>query len=55
MFFAPIDWSIYMAAYWPGWNGIIERNRSTFKAMAERSYTHPAEATFWYNLSPRDR
>ena len=52
------EWQIkpfYRAAYRPSGNGIIERNHRTIKAMAARGHTHPVEATYWYNMSPRDR
>ena len=51
-------WNIkpcYRAAYQLGGNGIIERNHSRIKAMALHCHTHPVEATYWYNMSPRDR
>lgn len=34
-------------------NGLVERHHCTTKALAERGLILPAEAIFWYNLSPR--
>ena len=43
----------FRAAYRPGGNGIVERHHRTIKAIAERGRISPAEAVFWYNVSPR--
>ena len=43
----------FRAAYRPSGNGIVERNHRTIKSIAERGCITPAEATFWYNMSPR--
>lgn len=43
----------FRAAYRPSGNGIVERHHRTIKAMAERGRITPAEAVFWYNMSPR--
>ncbi len=43
----------FRAAYRPAGNGIVERNHRTIKRMAERSGSSPAEAVFWYNISPK--
>ncbi|GAB1600005.1 hypothetical protein Ahia01_000278000, partial [Argonauta hians] len=44
----------FRAAYRPSGNGIVERNHRTIKAMAERSQISPQEATYWYNMAPRE-
>ena len=44
----------FRAAYRPSGNGIVERHHRTIKAIAERSSISPAEAVFWYNMSPRE-
>ncbi|KAG1683689.1 putative uncharacterized transposon-derived protein F52C9.6 [Nymphon striatum] len=43
----------FRTAYRATGNGIIERHHRTIKAMAERGRISPAEAVFWYNVSPR--
>ncbi|CAE1259502.1 unnamed protein product [Acanthosepion pharaonis] len=43
----------YRAAYSPSGNGIVERNHRTIKVIAERGGISPAEAVFWYNMSPK--
>ncbi|CAE1278890.1 unnamed protein product [Acanthosepion pharaonis] len=43
----------YRAAYRPSGNGIVERNHRTIKVIAERGGISPAEAVFWYNMSPK--
>ena len=37
----------------PSENVIVERNHRTIKAIAERGGISPAEAVFWYNMSPK--
>ena len=41
------------ATYTPCGNGIVERNRQTFKRIAEWGGITPEEATFWYNVMPQ--
>lgn len=51
------EWGIslrFRAAYVPSGNGIVERNHRTIKRMAARGRITPEEATFWYNVTPRD-
>ena len=43
----------YRAAYRASGNGIVERHYRTTKSMAEKANINPAEAVYWYNISPR--
>ena len=45
--------STYGEAYRPSGNRIVERNHLIIKAIAERGGISPAEAVFWYNMSPK--
>ena len=45
--------SYYRTAYRTGGNGIVERHHRTVKAIAERGWISPEEATFWYNMAPK--
>jgi ribonuclease HI len=50
------EWGIclrFRAAYAPSGNGIVERNHRTIKRMAARGNISPEEATFWFNVTPR--
>ena len=39
--------------YAPSGNGIVERNHRTIKRIAARGNITPEEATYWYNVTPR--
>ena len=43
----------FRAAYAPSGNGIVERNHRTIKRIAARGGISPEEATYWYNVTPR--
>ena len=45
----------YRAAYRPSGNGIVERIHRTIKRIATRSSCSIAMATYWYNMSPKNR
>ena len=53
-----LKWNIqvhYRAAYRPSGNGIVERIHRTIKRIATRSSCSIAMATYWYNVSPKNR
>ena len=43
----------FRAIYRASGNGIVERHHRTIKSIAEKAQISPAEAVFYYNVSPR--